>query len=99
MELIYLPFNVFLAFPPLAIIIGLAFLKIFRGSEGRRGNTTTAGILWLVYGAYECYMSWIWSPKRIAPIRADLLLFAPVLYLVSFLAIFSLFSCQSADDN
>ena len=91
-ELIYLPFNAFLVFPPLAIIIGLAFFAICRGRVGDRGAAVTAAVLWLAYGVYECFMSWVWSPAHVAPIRADLLLFAPILYLISLYAIFSLWS-------
>lgn len=89
MELFFLPFQVFLVFPPLAIVLGLAFRAVHRGRTAGRGAAGTAAFLWIVYGVYECYMSWIWSPAHIAPIRADLFLFAPVLYLVSFLAIFT----------
>jgi apolipoprotein N-acyltransferase len=99
MELIFLPFNVFLVFPPLAIIIGLVFFAIARGQEGKRGSTKAAATLWTLYGAYECYMSWIWSPAHIAPIRADLLLFAPVLYLATFFALFSVLSCQNSGNK
>ena len=95
-ELSYLPFNAFLAFPPLAIIIGLAFFAVARGQ--RLGAATTAAVLWILYGAYECYMSWIWSPAHVAPIRADLLLFAPILYLISILAIVSLWSGRKSSD-
>jgi len=99
LELIFLPFNAFLVFPPLAIVIGLVFLAISRVRIGSHGAAITAAVLWIVYGAYECYMTWIWSPAHIAPIRADLFLIAFVLYLISMYAIFSLWSCRKEDDS
>lgn len=94
LDWIYLPFQAFLAFPPLAIIIGVVFCVLCRGRVGGRGAAIIAGVWWMVYGAYECYMTWIWSPPRVAPIRADLLLVAPILYMLSLLAVFSLWSSR-----
>ena len=99
LELIFLPFNAFLVFPPLAIIIGLAFFAISRVRVDSRGAAITAAVLWIVYGIYECYMSWIWSPVHIAPIRADLFLIAFVLYLISLYAILSLWSFRKDNDS
>ena len=88
LQLLFLPFQAFLVFPPLAIIVGLAFRTLSRRRTGGRGAAGTAAVLWIGYGVYECYMRWIWSPSHIAPIRADLVLFAPLLYVISFFAIF-----------
>jgi len=87
LQLLFLPFQAFLVFPPLAIFVGLGFRAIHRGRGGERGAAGTAAVLWMAYGVYECYISWIWSPSHIAPIRADLFLIAPILYMISFFAI------------
>lgn len=96
LQLIFLPFQACLVFPPLAIIVGLVFRAIHRGRVGG-GASGTAAVLWMAYGLYECYMSWMWSPSHIAPIRADLFLIAPVLYLFSFIEIFPR-SCNNRGD-
>lgn len=97
-DIVFLPIKACLSFPPLAIIIGLAFFAISRVRAGSRGASITAAVLWIVYGGYECYMTWIWSPAHIAPIRADLFLIAFGLYLISLYTIISLLSCLK-DNN
>ena len=99
LDIVFLPIKACLLFPPLAIMIGFVFFAISRVRVGSRGAAISAAVLWVVYGVYECYMTWIWSPAHIAPIRADLFLIAFVLYLISLYTIFSLWSCRKDNDS
>jgi len=62
----------YLALVP-ALILGFAY---------RASSTPQTGALWVLYALYEGYM-YFWSKTVIVPIRVDLLLLTPVLYLVS----------------
>jgi len=85
-ELIFYPILPFVAFPPLALVVAGAFgwaLWRRRGAPiaGRLG-IIIAVAAWLAFGAYESYM-YVWSQSVIAPIRVDLLLLAPLLYVLT----------------
>ena len=86
MELIYLPFQVFLLFPPLAFIVAGVFLALFLKIRKRQKSLNYLLLItvlcWLIYGLWEIRMHY-WSKTVIAPIRVDLLLIIPLLYLVS----------------
>lgn len=75
-----------LAFVP-AALFGLLFLTHL--PRRRRGERKWAGVLlllsalfWLGYACWESYM-YRWSRTVVAPIRLDLLLFAPALYVAT----------------
>ena len=86
MDLLYATFLPILAFPPLAFIQAAAFGVCYyrRRTSGRRGGKLALllpAAAWAAYGVYEIRM-YYWSKTVVAPIRIDLLLIVPVLYLV-----------------
>ena len=102
MELIYLPFQVFLLFPPLAFIVAGVFLALFLNVRKRLNSVNflllITVIVWFVYGLWELYMHY-WSKTVVAPIRVDLLLIVPILYLISILGLVSYFRLRKAPVN
>ncbi len=54
-----------------------------------RAATIVATLTWTVYGIYETRM-YFWMKTVIAPIRVDLLLIVPVLYLLTIIATIAL---------
>lgn len=94
LTLIFAPFTLFIVFPPAALLFGMFWLGAYGLLKGAfestgpilRLSVRCSGWAWLVYGLYEGYMWW-WSKGVIAPIRVDLLLIAPALYLVTAFAI------------
>jgi hypothetical protein len=87
MDVLFYPFAWFMEWPYLtaipALIFGLAHLGFRRGSAGleRIIMVGVAG-LWIIYGIYEWRMR-IWSQTVQNPIRIDLLLIAPLLYIAT----------------
>jgi hypothetical protein len=85
MEIFYLPFAVMAGIPGVALLPGAALLTGYwrhrRRNVPRRslGWLLAAAIVWLLYAAYETRM-YFWSRHVVAPIRVDLLVLAPVLY-------------------
>ena len=98
MELIYLPFQVFLLFPPLAFVVAGVFLALFLNARKRLKSVNflllITVIVWFLYGLWELYMHY-WSKTVVAPIRVDLLLIVPLLYLISVLSIISYFKLKN----
>jgi hypothetical protein len=91
MEILYLPFHIFLIFPYLAFLVAVPFFafwyfyhrKVRIRSDCPKGIVLlTAGFIWVIYGIYEIFM-YSWSKSVIATIRIDLLLIVPVLYVIS----------------
>jgi hypothetical protein len=87
MKMVCYPVNWFIERPYLAIlpvlIFGFCYLGLRSGSAKiARRTALTAAILWLLYAIYEWRM-FLWSRTVSAPIRVDLLLIAPVLYLTT----------------
>jgi hypothetical protein len=69
------------------MLLALCFSRLrLHVSGSSRGWVLVGAMSWLGYATYECVV-WIWSQDVIAPIRIDLLLIAPLLYVVSFLAV------------
>ncbi len=66
-DYLLLPMNLFLFFPPLAFLPAIGLFAVYR--KKRALSAAIAAGLWAAYGAYESYMSWVWSPKAIAPTR------------------------------
>ena len=52
------------------------------------GGALIAGIAWLMYAIYETRM-YFWAKTVHAPIRVDLLIIAPLLYLLSIVGVVS----------
>lgn len=96
MELLFLPMNVFIAFPLAAAVIGFFFLSYYfrnrRKWSGQERYRTpkkliiVCGCLWVAYAIWEGAMH-VWAKGVVAPIRIDLLLIAPVLYAVTALGV------------
>jgi hypothetical protein len=87
MKTLYYPINWFIERPYLAIlpvlIFGFCYFGLRSGSARvARRITLTVAILWLLYAIYEWRM-FLWSQTVSAPIRVDLLLIAPLLYLIT----------------
>lgn len=87
LEILFLPIALMASLPGAALLPGALFLilyfrrrKVLSGI--RRATIILTAILWTVYGIYETYM-YFWMQTVIAPIRVDLLLIAPVLYLAT----------------
>ena len=95
-ELLYLPFVGMMAFPGAALLPGLvlgiaAWLRKHRLTPRTRRFVVIVILLWLVYGVYETVMHF-WMQSVIAPIRIDLLLIAPVLTVLTLVAVLGLFA-------
>lgn len=81
-----MPFAVMVGIPGLAYLPGIALLTGYWRHRCRNAPSRsqrwllTAATIWLLYAAYETRM-YFWSRDVVAPIRVDLLIFAPVLYL------------------
>jgi len=85
----YSPMILLIALPYLALVPALLFGRAYRASgRPRAKGALVAAILWALYGLYEGYM-FFWSRTVVAPIRVDLLLLAPVLYLATATGILS----------
>ena len=94
MELLFLPVVALGAVPGLALLPGLALavgLRVRWRSLGAwpRRLAVGATLFWLVYGVYETYM-YFWMKTVVAPIRVDLLLLTPLLYLAAVVGILAL---------
>lgn len=88
MESVFRFMSLFLYFPPLAIAIGFFFRFFNKNSaSGRNRTVNVTAVLWMLYGIYESYMSWIWSRNVVGPIRIDLLLIGPILIALSLIAV------------
>ena len=79
---------VFIEYPLLAAVIGGLLLGL--GRWMRRRTAAGAGILWLVYAAYETGMRQRWLCSGECNIRVDLLVIYPLLLLALVAAVVSL---------
>ncbi|NCT70134.1 MAG: hypothetical protein GXC75_04265 [Xanthomonadaceae bacterium] len=77
-----------LVFSCAAVLAALVGLVLLRASSRRRVQVARwVGVLWLAYAAYEAAVQ-VFTPE--ADIRADLLLFYPILLLGAFWAVAAL---------
>jgi hypothetical protein len=82
-DLFYAPMRLLLERPYLALVPALLFWLGYRAVRPRAPRLLLAvAVLWALYAAYETYM-FFWSKTVTAPIRVDLLLLAPVLYIAT----------------
>jgi HEAT repeat protein len=86
-------FALLLYFPPVVFVVPLSLFIVSRmkrrkGEKRRRRSSLWIPIfIWTAYGIYECYMTFVWAPTVVAPIRVDLLLIYPLLGLCLVLGI------------
>ena len=74
----------FIAFPFLALVVGLVFVVVWQWRRAR--SAMIAGLLWLIYGGYEYLIHARVLCSGECNIRVDLLLIYPFLLLVSLVA-------------
>ena len=102
MEILFLPFQIFILFPPLAFVVAGVFLALFLNARKKLKSVNflllITVIVWFVYGLWELYMHY-WSKTVVAPIRVDLLLIAPLLYLISVLGLVSYYRLRKVPVN
>jgi heme A synthase len=94
MEALLIPLKLF-AFNPIAalVISGIFAVGSYSKNYTRRSRLILgiSAIIWMLYTLWELYMlSWR-SPSGDMAIRVDLVIFGPVILLVAFIGIFSLF--------
>ena len=87
LEILFFPIVLMASLPgtamiPAAIFAGLYIKKRNRISKFSRMLTFCVTLVWTTYGVYETGM-YFWMNTVIAPIRVDLLLIVPILYLVT----------------
>ncbi len=92
MEFLFLPFQIFVLFPPLAFIVAVAFLILFLNFSKRLKTLNylllITIICWAIYGLWEIKMLY-WSKTVVSPIKLDLVLIVPILYLISVFGLIS----------
>ena len=77
---------IFIEYPWLAAVVGVALLAAGRG----RRAAAAAGIVWLLYAVYETGMKQRWFCTGECNIRVDLLLIYPLLLATTAVAIVNL---------
>jgi len=98
MELLFAPFMLFGLAPGLGLVPALLFggcLLRRSGSRRRRIAMWLALVSWTVYGCYETWV-YFWARTVVAPIRVDLLLIAPLLYVVTAVGIWGCLGARSS---
>jgi len=87
----YAPTVLWVEYPVLALVpmvlFGVAYWKTRRAGVRARG-LLGATALWVVYATYECLMN-VEAQKNGAPIRIDLILLGPLMYVVTFVGLVS----------
>ncbi len=87
LEIVFLPIMILASLPGTALIPGITFIVLLfvrRRKVAKISRLIVVGtsIAWLIYGIYESRM-YFWMKTVVAPIRVDLLLIIPVLYLLT----------------
>ena len=87
---IFSPFGLVVSAPGVALLPAGVFLCGWLTSPRKAASSGAliAGIAWLMYTIYETRM-YFWAKTVHAPIRLDLMIIAPVLYLLSIVGIVS----------
>jgi hypothetical protein len=88
MSELFMGMAILIQYPWLAAVIGAVFL--IAGSRVRRTTVIAAGVIWLLYSAYETGMKQRWLCTGECNIRVDLLLLYPLLLVLLISAIVSL---------
>ena len=94
----FFPIAVMVGYPFLALMPAGGFLGFYFWQRNRKNHTNfkkayfrvlLGGIVWLVFTIYE-YRMYHWSKTVVAPIRVDLLLITPILYLFTIAALLAI---------
>jgi hypothetical protein len=87
---IFSPISIVVSAPGAALLPAGVFLSgwLISGRKAASSGALIAGIAWLMYTIYETRMHF-WAKTVHAPIRVDLLIIAPVLYLLSMVGVVS----------
>ncbi len=99
LEIVFLPIVILASLPGTALIPGITFIVLYfvrrrKITKISRLIVVGTSIVWLIYGIYETKM-YFWMKTVIAPIRVDLLLIIPILYLLTIVGIIALIKKQS----
>ena len=99
LEIVFLPIVIIASLPGTALIPGITFIVLYfvrRRKIAKICRLIVVGMsfVWLIYGIYETRM-YFWIKTVIAPIRVDLLLLTPTLYLLSIVGTIALIKKQS----
>jgi hypothetical protein len=93
MEILIIPFKLFVLFPPLAILPAVCFFFLYKKFDLKRHLGMS--LLWLTYTLYESAM-WYWAKGVVAPIRVDLILIAPAMILSTAVVFYKRKSSESS---
>ena len=87
---IFSPIGIVVSAPGVALVPAGVFLGgwLISSRKAASSGALVAGIAWLIYTIYETRM-YFWAETVHAPIRVDLLIIAPVLYLLSIVGVVS----------
>ena len=83
---------IFIQYPWIAALVGVSLLALGRW---RRPWATVAGVVWLLYAAYETGMKQRWLCTGECNIRVDLLLVYPLLLGVTVVGVVSLLRAKT----
>ena len=64
------------------VVVFVAALAQVRRSRRSRRRLLVVTAIWLLYAAYEAVMS-VWARQVVAPIRIDLIVLGPAMYVVT----------------
>jgi len=93
----YWPTVLWVEYPVLTLVpvvlFGAAYWQARRTGSRARGLLVTV-TLWLLYAVYEGIMS-VWAQRVVAPIRIDLILLGPLMYVVTVFGLVSWWRARS----
>jgi len=95
-----LPFSAFMFIPGLALLVPVMLLIPYFALQKRKASRWCRSlvlipiVVWTLYGIHECALALFWTPYvGGAPIRVDLLLLMPLLYLLLLVAFITWLWC------
>lgn len=99
-DVLFLPMSLLLALPglpfvPALALTGCAAWRWRRLRRGPRFVVAACAVFWLAYAVYETVM-YFWMQTVIAPIRVDLLLIVPVLYVTGGVLLVTCFATRAS---
>ncbi len=98
LTIFFFPVAIMTGYPLLALVPAGSFLGFYFWQRMREEKPNLkkaffpvllSGLVWLVFAIYE-YRMYLWSKTVVAPIRVDLLLITPILYLFTLAGILSI---------